>query len=979
MDANEIRTIRGSLSRPAFARLLGVTSLTVLRWELPSENKEARRPRARMVEELRRLAAGGVGLSTAEGQDDEEDDGASEPIEPRPEAASAVSVPARAPAASPQELRVLSLLPRLFNEGWQSAESELERLVGAGALSDPTARALAQLGLIQVQIIARLDVRGALAALRPLLDQGERGALPRHVAARVHVMAATLFGAPDARFFDPGRVNVHGALAEALLETEDDDLRVLVVMARASGAGFIGPHVLVRAYQAGQVSLERARGLLSLATGAELRAHVARLSGDLPGMERWEEDALERAERLGMPQVTLAILGHRSLRALRSGARPEEVLAIVARARATAQGSSPAEPIIRVLAAECEALARLARFPDSKRVLDEALALAAQHELSPLVLAMPGARLLLMMNRVAELEQLADRFAERAQGAAGVRSSMVELYVLTLRAVAVFATDQARSAELAGRACQALELVATEGSDFLAHDAYLILIFARLLSGDLKGAQEAMRSAETLYDRRPSLWHAAVLRRLSARSYAIEGRLAEAEQRLKAALASLDALGDVVHATTCRLDLALLAQLAGAPDAEARVAAANAAVERVGLRRPELPRDLPKELMMIGGGRVSVLADSLTERLANGVERLSLRSLSQELYLHELQEVLRDVFGPRAPALEHATGAASPAAEGEPLSLGDERFVVRAPDLNAEQRAALRTLLTVATLCCTTPSAKPAALDPTYEPDRELPNFIAAAPATRQLRREIGQLARAQATILITGESGSGKEVVAQALHDLSARADKPFIAFNCAAVPRDLFEGQLFGYRKGAFTGAQNDSPGVIRAADGGTLFLDEIGELPLELQPKLLRFLENGEVTPLGEQRPRRVSVRVLAATHRDLARLVREGQFREDLYYRLNVVPLNVPPLRERREDVVALARMFLARLVDKGAPAPELSADAVNALKAHSWPGNVRELRNVIERAMAYAPLAEVLDATHLRITGARSLSPAARDA
>jgi transcriptional regulator with PAS, ATPase and Fis domain len=158
-----------------------------------------------------------------------------------------------------------------------------------------------------------------------------------------------------------------------------------------------------------------------------------------------------------------------------------------------------------------------------------------------------------------------------------------------------------------------------------------------------------------------------------------------------------------------------------------------------------------------------------------------------------------------------------------------------------------------------------------------------------------------------------------------------------------------------------------VIRAADGGTLFLDEIGELPLDTQPKLLRFLENSEVTALGEQKPRRVDVRVLAATHRDLGRLVRDGQFREDLYYRLNVIPLHVPPLRERKEDVLALARLFVARLALDSSTPPELGADAVAALRAHSWPGNVRELRNVIERAMAYAPVPDVLRAEHLRIS------------
>jgi DNA-binding NtrC family response regulator len=235
----------------------------------------------------------------------------------------------------------------------------------------------------------------------------------------------------------------------------------------------------------------------------------------------------------------------------------------------------------------------------------------------------------------------------------------------------------------------------------------------------------------------------------------------------------------------------------------------------------------------------------------------------------------------------------------------------------------------------------------------------------RRLRADLARFAASRATVIITGESESGKEVVARAIHDLSSRAGRPYVVFNCAAVPRDLFEGQLFGHRKGAFTGASSDQPGVIRAADGGTLFLDEIGELPLDVQPKLLRFLENGEVAPLGERRPITVDVRTIAATHRDLEELVRKGLFREDLFFRLQVIPLRVPPLRERREDVGALARHFLRELAPKGRT-PVLAPDALGMLVAQGWPGNVRELRNAVERTLAFAPDAAVLTAADLRL-------------
>src|SRR5262249_55981826 len=226
------------------------------------------------------------------------------------------------------------------------------------------------------------------------------------------------------------------------------------------------------------------------------------------------------------------------------------------------------------------------------------------------------------------------------------------------------------------------------------------------------------------------------------------------------------------------------------------------------------------------------------------------------------------------------------------------------------------------------PLGKPAVSPP------ELPGFVAASAGMRALKVDLDRLSRSRSTVIVSGESGTGKEIVARAIHALSARGSQPFVAFNCAAVPRELFEGQLFGYRRGAFTGATTDHPGVIRAAAGGTLFLDEIGELPLDTQPKLLRLLENSEVFPLGEQRPVKVDVRVVAATHRDLALLVREGKLREDLYYRLQVLPVSVPPLRERREDIPVLARHFVRTLARRTEP-PVLAPDAVSALVAERW--------------------------------------------
>jgi transcriptional regulator with GAF, ATPase, and Fis domain len=227
-----------------------------------------------------------------------------------------------------------------------------------------------------------------------------------------------------------------------------------------------------------------------------------------------------------------------------------------------------------------------------------------------------------------------------------------------------------------------------------------------------------------------------------------------------------------------------------------------------------------------------------------------------------------------------------------------------------------------------------------------------------------------EATILIEGESGTGKELLARRLHALGSRAAGPFVALNCGAVPRDLLESELFGHKRGAFTGATSDRKGRFREADGGTLFLDEIGEIPLDLQTRLLRVLQEKALEPVGVDKPVAVNVRVLAATNRDLGEAVREGRFRQDLFYRLNVVPLRIPPLRERAPDILPLARHFLA--MHSGGREWKIPADSLSRLQAMPWPGNVRELENLCQRV---ALLAEepVLSEEFLSVPGADSRS------
>ena len=226
----------------------------------------------------------------------------------------------------------------------------------------------------------------------------------------------------------------------------------------------------------------------------------------------------------------------------------------------------------------------------------------------------------------------------------------------------------------------------------------------------------------------------------------------------------------------------------------------------------------------------------------------------------------------------------------------------------------------------------------------------AESPAMRLVLDQLRQVAPTAATVLITGETGTGKEKVAQTLHHLSPRREKPFIKVNCSALPATLIESELFGHVKGAFSGAVSARKGRFELADGGTLFLDEIGDLPLDLQPKLLRAIQEREIDPLGSEKPRRVDVRLVAATHADLRAAVAEGRFREDLFYRLSVFPIHLPPLRERPGDIASLATGFLERFARENRRAPILLPPSVLAqLEAYAWPGNVRELHNVLERS------------------------------
>ncbi len=268
----------------------------------------------------------------------------------------------------------------------------------------------------------------------------------------------------------------------------------------------------------------------------------------------------------------------------------------------------------------------------------------------------------------------------------------------------------------------------------------------------------------------------------------------------------------------------------------------------------------------------------------------------------------------------------------------------------------LTELLTIVTRALSEPRSS--GRDALREDHPENMPLVGRSPAMQDIYRMLARMMQTDLTVMISGESGTGKELVARALHDYGRRRNGPFVAINMAAIPRDLIESELFGHEKGAFTGAQARSTGRFEQAEGGTLFLDEIGDMPMEAQTRLLRVLQQGEYTTVGGRTPIKTDVRIVAATNKDLRTLINQGLFREDLFYRLNVVPLRLPPLRERSEDVPDLVRHFFTQGEKEGLQTKHISANGLEVMRRYSWPGNVRELENLVRRLAALYPQDEI---------------------
>jgi DNA-binding NtrC family response regulator/tetratricopeptide (TPR) repeat protein len=499
----------------------------------------------------------------------------------------------------------------------------------------------------------------------------------------------------------------------------------------------------------------------------------------------------------------------------------------------------------------------------------------------------------------------------------------------------------------------------------------------------------------------PGLWGEYL--RLRGRLHALSGQVTEAYHDLGQSVSVFDLLGERYQAGLSNLALGLLAAEAGARSRATRyLTDAAAAFEALGAL-PDLTqaRTALERVPVAGTGdyvgpkvdgddvivRRLVAAAAVPDLLGRESVSAMLESCDAEaavIFVRPAGADVRvvasagaDAHAARALAAAAARGA-SRAGHGDLLvepvghAADGPRFAsITGPrPFSSAITARFRTICAVTRqgfdLCWARERPVEAASAP-FEHQLEplLPGFVCVSPGMTRVVEQIQRLQGNDLTVLITGESGTGKDLVARAIHAGSSRSAAMFLPYNCTTTTRELADSQLFGHRRGSFTGAVADQPGVLRSAIGGTLFLDEIGDLPNDVQPKLLRFLEQGEVLPVGETRPIRVDVRVIAATNADLEQRVAEGKFREDLFYRLSVIRIHVPPLRERREEIPHLSTLFLREASERlGKPDVRLSAETLDLFDGFDWPGNVRQLRNEIQRAVAMAPAGGLVTPDHL---------------
>lgn len=967
--AEQIRALRGDLSRAAFARRLGVTALTVYRWELPDSASEARRPRGRVLQRLRVYATAPLR--------------AARPAHlPRPK--TTVSQPMAAEIERGEYERLLPVLERVVKGELRRAENDLLQLMASGELRTRSARTLATAALARVCVLARGDGRGAFSMLLPLLHELEDAGLPPQVELALHVTAALVFASPDGRLFDAGKTMVHVERAQRHLDahgTAED--RLLLWISEFAVAFVLNDQQLfervtsrgAEVLQGHEQPIARAIALYAVAIEAFILGRPALASRRLSELGDF-------SDLHDLTMFRVRAISHLADVMLEDATDPREVLALTERARRLGQENRHGVSMNGLLSlwAEGEALLRMGRFAEAEERLQQAFAQSDELVWTPMPIGISLARLYAFSGRSQQLRVLADRVTRHGSP---VQRAVSQAEATCFRAIAglMEGADPRVAFETLDRVDQLHHDGASWG--FLARSCALLHLSVRVVLGEVESARTALGRLERMLDVAPSAFANVQLQHYKALLACRQGNLQEGRKAIEASLASFELAGLVPEAACARAVLAELAERFGEPDAALLRERSQTELTRIGIAIPAVIRvvSAPDPALLAANRQAD---PGEVARLIVPIQRLSVRGMSPAKIQRELVAVLRGTFPGAAVRLEEIDreGVASPLAQvdaavsGEEVSheLGDGsgrrlRVMVQG-SLPENAQHVLTSLGSVASL-----ALEVATLRGFAEQGRDhsalgdsavnVPGIVAASAGMRALKQDLVRLGRSRSTVIVSGESGTGKEVVARAIHALSSRAEAPFVAFDCGSVAASFIERELFGYKRGSQAGASSDVPGVLRSAVGGTLFLDEVGALPLEVQPKLLRFLESGEFVSVGDRRPTQIDVRVIAATDRDLEVAMREGVFREDLFYRLQVVPVRLAPLRERREDIVALAKHFLRELSGKSEP-PVLSPDAVAKLWGHDWPGNVRELRSVLERSLAFEPVPRVLDALHLRM-------------
>jgi DNA-binding NtrC family response regulator/tetratricopeptide (TPR) repeat protein len=553
---------------------------------------------------------------------------------------------------------------------------------------------------------------------------------------------------------------------------------------------------------------------------------------------------------------------------------------------------------------------------------------------------------------------------------------------------------EARVALRRGDAAHALTIateIARAGDAPAAYtlQAELIAVEALLASGRIADADERLQTAATLAAGMSSTWGEFL--RLRGRVHALSARPTEAYHDLGQSVSVFELLGERYQAALSYRELGNLAGAAGARSRAARYFGDAIAIFESLDAKPDV-RDTRAALKSLPTVATGAFMGASVDGDAAIVRRIVDAAVTPALLAREATTAILEACDGQAAVIftrarrggeiavtasagcDHDTarsmaGAAarSTVPPTSPLllveAIGQDEAAERFAAVSSSRPFAVPTAQRFRTLCAVVRqgfelcSARERPVEPaagTVERSLEplLPGFVCASAAMQRVADQIQRLQGSDLTVLITGESGTGKDIVARAIHAGSLRGDATYLPYNCTSATRELADSQLFGHRRGSFTGAVADQPGVIRGASGGTIFLDEVGDLPLDVQPKLLRFLEQGEILPVGETRPIRVDVRVVAATNADLEQRVAEGTFREDLFYRLSVIRIHVPPLRDRREEIPHLSTYFLREASDRfSKPNVRLSAETLDLFDAFGWPGNVRQLRNEVHRAVA----------------------------